>query len=87
MQILPDGIGQAGSHRRVETEGGHVACRRRDHAIQAGKSDGVRVGNTWPAAVWRRLFVGEYSQCQLHQQVREWYQDVMSTLLRAVIGR
>jgi len=46
MQILPDGIGQAGSHRRVETEGGHVACRRRDHAIQAGKSDGVRVGNT-----------------------------------------
>jgi len=58
MQILPHGIGQAGSHRRLETESGDVDSCGRHYALQAGKSDSICMGDSRPAAGRRRLFVG-----------------------------
>jgi len=71
VQVLSDRVGQAGSHRWIETESCNVASCRRHHALQAGKSDRVRVGNPRPSVGRTRLFAGEYSECQLDQQVRD----------------
>lgn len=71
LQVLPDRIGQAGGHRRIETESSHIACCRRHNTIQAGKSDGICMGNPRPSVGRMRLLTREYSKCQLDQQVHD----------------
>jgi hypothetical protein len=45
LQVLRNGIDQAGGDRRFETESGHSSGRRGHMQVQAGECDNVRLGN------------------------------------------
>ena len=70
LQVLRDGVDQAGGDRRLEAEGGHAECSGRDLRLQARQPDDVRLGDPRPTAVGDGLRPGKRAECQLDQQVR-----------------